>query len=45
MYDGNSLAITQDVVVVTINYRTNSTPCPALKDREYVLTHPSLQFL
>lgn len=23
-YDGTSLAVTQDVVVVTINYRTNS---------------------
>lgn len=31
-YDGTSLAVTQDVVVVTINYRTNSK-CPMVLQR------------
>ena len=40
-YNGSSLAVNEDVVVVAINYRTNSMHMPVYVDiRSSILTHP-----
>lgn len=43
-YDGSSLAINEDVVVVTINYRTNSECFRHDTSRLFVSNLPNLSF-